>query len=935
MFARMRPSLLSRSIAILAVATLPVVAEVNYSTQVRPIFQKKCLKCHGPKKSKSDYRLDSRTAALKGDGIIPGNPQASYLIELVEDGEMPPKGPPLSKTEISLLKSWIRDGAKWNGPAAKANPARRGTSNFPMTEHPGSEAMPPDGAPAPQLAQPIDLSALPSPLATDRQIDFATEVRPLLKRSCMKCHGPEKPKGRFRLDNRRSALRGGSGGLAIVPGNSAKSPMIHLIAHLVPDLEMPPSGDAPPMSPNEIALLRTWIDQGATWDADQASASGLTLITSPMIGGYSVNGNEQLFRQHHWTREGLSGGFAKLQLDQWLDDETRVTVEGRLDAPHNLDFTLNLERQDIGFVRGGFEHFRSYSNNVGGYYTPFATEFAPSFELDRNLHLDRGRIWTEIGIDRPRFPSITLGYEYRFKDGEKSTLYWGASTQDDLTRNILPSYKMIDEDVHRITLDLRHDWKGILFENNLLAEFYDSTTTRVETSRSNFAEGSDTLTTITESSDSSQFANAFSMQKLITDHWLLSGGYYYSKLDSDATFSQETLDSLGNGVSGQYWSAQPINLDWHTHIFNASTRLGPWKGWTFTTGLQNNWERQDAMGTANYFFGLPTPDVPPPSFFVSNVQSERKTVSMREHATLRYTGIRRAVFYAEGEWEQQDTELFEHDPGLINGFRRDTGTDSRDQDYTLGMTLNPLPRLSLNAHYRYSLEDDDYDHRIDEANGEFPNEGYSAFIVGRELETNEFKTHINYRPKPWLRTLLSYRHQSTDFTTETDSVPIGVPIGVPPDTPGGEILAGKYDANIYGLNIHLTPWEKLALSCNCSYYDTQTRTANNDDPAVTSYTGDVYAVNLGGTYRISGDTQLAAYYTYSRADYAHDNSASGLPLGIDYRMHGLQAALSTRITDNVHAQLQYRYHDYDEPSSKGVNDYTAHGIFLNCTVNWN
>ena len=733
-----------------------------------------------------------------------------------------------------------------------------------MTEHPGSEAMPPDGAPAPQLAQPIDLSALPSPLATDRQIDFATEVRPLLKRSCMKCHGPEKPKGRFRLDNRRSALRGGSGGLAIVPGNSAKSPMIHLIAHLVPDLEMPPPGDAPPMSPNEIALLRTWIDQGATWDADQASASGLTLITSPMIGGYSVNGNEQLFRQHHWTREGLSGGFAKLQLDQWLDDETRVTVEGRLDAPHNLDFTLNLERQDIGFVRGGFEHFRSYSNNVGGYYTPFATEFAPSFELDRNLHLDRGRIWTEIGIDRPRFPSITLGYEYRFKDGEKSTLYWGASTQDDLTRNILPSYKMIDEDVHRITLDLRHDWKGIPLREQSPRRVLRLDNHAGGDQPVQFCRGVRHLDH--NHRELRQLPVRQRLQHAKADHGPLAA---LGRLLLFETRFRRNLQP-GNPRQPRKWSLRPVLVRPADQPRLAHPHLQRQHPSRTLERVDLHHRPPEQLGTSGrnghrqLLFRPSHSRSPPTPPFSSPMCSLRERpcpcVNTPPFATQGFVGD---VFYAEGEWEQQDTELFEHDPGLINGFRRDTGTDSRDQDYTLGMTLNPLPRLSLNAHYRYSLEVDDYDHRIDEANGEFPNEGYSAFIVGRELETNEFKTHINYRPKPWLRTLLSYRHQSTDFTTETDSVPIGVPIGVPPDTPGGEILAGKNDANIYGLNIHLTPWEKLALSCNCSYYDTRTRTANNDDPAVTSYTGDVYAVNLGGTYRISGDTQLAAYYTYS------------------------------------------------------------------------
>ena len=57
----------------------------------------------------------------------------------------------------------------------------------------------------------------------------------ILETSCLRCHGPEKPKSKFRLDNRESALKGGDDGVDILPGNSAKSPLIHYIAGLVGD----------------------------------------------------------------------------------------------------------------------------------------------------------------------------------------------------------------------------------------------------------------------------------------------------------------------------------------------------------------------------------------------------------------------------------------------------------------------------------------------------------------------------------------------------------------------------------------------------------------------------------------------------------------------------------------------------------------------------
>ena len=109
---------------------------------------------------------------------------------------------------------------------------------------------------------------LPPPAA--RPVDFARDIRPILRRACLKCHGPEKQRGGLRLDVRSAALKGGdSEAPSILPGNSADSPLIRFVAGVDPDLKMPPQGE--PLSPEEVGLLRAWIDRGAVWP-DAASA---------------------------------------------------------------------------------------------------------------------------------------------------------------------------------------------------------------------------------------------------------------------------------------------------------------------------------------------------------------------------------------------------------------------------------------------------------------------------------------------------------------------------------------------------------------------------------------------------------------------------------------------------------------------------------------
>jgi hypothetical protein len=109
------------------------------------------------------------------------------------------------------------------------------------------------------------------PPAANKQVDFAKDIKPLLDKSCVGCHGPEKPKSKYRVDSREAIIQGGSSDeAAIVIGNSAKSPLAHYIAELVEDMEMPPTDKRdkyPPLSKEQVGLFRAWIDQGAKWPA--------------------------------------------------------------------------------------------------------------------------------------------------------------------------------------------------------------------------------------------------------------------------------------------------------------------------------------------------------------------------------------------------------------------------------------------------------------------------------------------------------------------------------------------------------------------------------------------------------------------------------------------------------------------------------------------
>src|SRR6185437_15563591 len=182
----------------------------------------------------------------------------------------------------------------------------------------------------------IDLSRLPPP-ATNK-IDFARDIKPIFDASCIRCHGPVKAKSSFRLISRAAALKGGDNGVDILPGNSAKSPLIHFTAGLVEDMQMPPSGKGEPLTAAQIALLRAWIDQGASWPAATLSNS-VAVSLSPTIGGTIVSGDKHKFRELNWREEGLDGGLADFDISQPKGPDTTLSASGHV---LNNDYKLKL-----------------------------------------------------------------------------------------------------------------------------------------------------------------------------------------------------------------------------------------------------------------------------------------------------------------------------------------------------------------------------------------------------------------------------------------------------------------------------------------------------------------------------------------------------------------------------------------------------------------
>ena len=107
------------------------------------------------------------------------------------------------------------------------------------------------------------------PPATSREIDFVRDIQPIFRARCLSCHDGAKQRGGLRLDLKSAAFKGGETfAPAIIPGKSADSPLVRLVAGLEEGLQMPPEGER--LSSEQVGLLRAWIDQGAKWPDEVA-----------------------------------------------------------------------------------------------------------------------------------------------------------------------------------------------------------------------------------------------------------------------------------------------------------------------------------------------------------------------------------------------------------------------------------------------------------------------------------------------------------------------------------------------------------------------------------------------------------------------------------------------------------------------------------------
>ena len=225
------------------------------------------------------------------------------------------------------------------------------------------------------------------------QLDFNQDVQPILASNCFSCHGPdpEMRKANLRLDLEETAFRKRPGKPdAIVPGHPDQSELIKRIESKDPHYLMPqsPQGDAKPMKPEDIAILRRWIAEGAHYRPHWAFEKPERAPVPQVQPASWVKTPIDAFVLRRIEKEGLQ---PSPEADKHILIR-RVTLDltGLLPTPQEVDnFVRDTSPQAYGRVVDRLLASPAYGEQRARYWMDYA-RYADTY----GLHFDNSRyIW--------------------------------------------------------------------------------------------------------------------------------------------------------------------------------------------------------------------------------------------------------------------------------------------------------------------------------------------------------------------------------------------------------------------------------------------------------------------------------------------------------------------------------------------------------------
>lgn len=369
---------------------------VLFEKDVAPWLVEQCGRCH-IQKSNGGFSMATVEALMKGAKgavvLFPGDPVASRLVETIETGDMPRGGGKVSSENLAKLKKWIEQGAKTDGIAPQAPLASLARSSTPT--RPGE----------------MDMAASDKSLQTaaptgKETVSFSRDVAPILTSNCNGCHyAGMRPMGGLAFNNFNQLLRGGDSGAIVTPGKGADSLLVKKLRGMAG--QRMPAGGRPALSEENIRLVSTWIDEGATFDGENKEARLDSVISQAWAS--KATHEELMERRITRAREKWQIVAPKSEPDEAQDDRVHVIGNVGADGAKRLLVAMKNAEKEVKRLFA----VRSKDPLIKGGVTVFAfkqrydySEFGTMLE-NRSLPADWSGHWRADVLDA----YITIVYD--------------------------------------------------------------------------------------------------------------------------------------------------------------------------------------------------------------------------------------------------------------------------------------------------------------------------------------------------------------------------------------------------------------------------------------------------------------------------------------------------------------------------------------------
>ena len=696
------------------------------------------------------------------------------------------------------------------------------------------------------------------------------------------------------------------------------------------------------------------------------------------IGGLITNGDAAQFKQEHRISGDVFGGIQDLHYEQAVGKKGQFSIDGHaIFDNHDYDVKVELSQPGLGYIRGGYTEFRSWYDGNGGFFPVNGQFFAPPHQ---EMELDRGEAWIELGLRMPKLPEITLRYSHQFRDGRKDSTIWGDTILTGLplpppatnnpTRKIAPAFRDINETRDIFSADIVQNFGktdiglGMRYEHSEVDDRLQLERNAGQLPPVVAAPGAQRFITNRERNDLDSYNGHITTETRFSDSLWFTSAYSYSTLNSDISGTRIigagydsmygdpilTLQSNDHGVLNLSGVSQVDE-----HVANLNLMWLPVKNLTVLTAFRYTHEDKDSAATfldTNTTANVApfTPTNPAGGFHQAPVPVTRAADTadtfdnFAETLELRYAGIANWLFYARGEWEEEDGNVREHEvvgPTDQGSLNKDTNLFW--QKYTVGANWYPMATLNMAGQYYHKIADYDNDFNSELAVAPVAGSERNQRLLSQKLETDDVNFRVTWRPKipAKLGTLaLVTRYDFVRATidgqwavspTQTGTIP------TPPTPASGTIYGSQQTAEItnhvISESITWNPCARLYLQANASYVLNKTDTPAdiilipNTSVTVLDFKNDYWTASASAGFALNEKTDLRAEYSFYQASDYTNNALVAVPYGMGATEHTVSASVSRQITKNVRLKVQYGYFNYTDQTSGGHNNYEAHSVF--------